>query len=374
MRIAMVQDDWWPEVGGGPKHVKSLSIQLAEQFEHEVDIYTRALAENGEHYDENETYADGAVKVYRVGPPVDYWSPIGRGSFLFLPVPVLVQHDYDIIHGHTFLPALPTKLTGMVTDTPIVFTVHGTTLTTGVGRETSISAGVKQYIERQFILNFNYDHVISVNNEHLDLLEANHDSVSVVPNGVELAKFEKKIPRQDEILFLGRLAPKKRVSDLIAAFAEISEDFPKYELVIVGTGPKEESLKADVRSRGLSDRVSFKGKVSDKKIPEFYNRASLFVLPSVWEGHPLTLLEAWASGLPVVATNVDGIAEFVEHEENGYLVPVQSPPHLAEGLRYALANPEKAKSWGQAGHELVRNQYSWKKAAEKTQAVYKSIH
>jgi len=373
MRIAMVQDDWWPEIGGGPQHVKNLSINLAEYFGHEIDIYTRALRKEGESFNEKETYVNGAVRVYRIGPALNYWNPIGRGLFLFLPLYHLFQRDYDIIHGHTFLPAFPTKLAGGLTDTSIVFTVHGTALTSGVGRDTSIGGWIKRRIERQFVLHFDYDHVISVNNEHLDLLKPYHRSVSVIPNGVNIDRFELETTKADEILFLGRLAPKKRVSDLITAFAEISDRFPTYELVIVGDGPCSKSLKSQAQEENIFNRVSFEGKVSNELISHFYNRAKLFVLPSVWEGHPLTLLEAWASKMPVVATDVEGIAEFIDHNETGYLVSPQSPSQLATAIEYALTNPEDAAKWGEAGYELVRTHHSWQKVAEKTDNLYRSI-
>lgn len=373
MRIAMIQDDWWPRTGGGPVHVKELSTALAENFEHQIDIYTRALEKDGERYNSTEQFADGNVTLHRLTPCTEYWNPVGRVASMFTPLPRLLSNDYDVIHGHTFLPAMPTRIGKTATDAATVFTVHGTAITSGVGRDTSKLADVKRRIERQFVLGFDYDHVISVNNEHIGLLSEHHDDVSCIPNGVDLDRFSNDLERGSDILFLGRLAPKKRVSDLIHAFAEVEAEFPETDLIIVGTGPRKEELDELAADLNVSDRVLFEGRVPDEAVTRHYATAGVFVLPSVWEGHPLTLLEAWASGAPVIATSVEGIKEFVDHQETGYLIPPESPVELAEGLRFALDNPEEANEWGKNARKLVEEEYSWDGMAERTHELYSDI-
>jgi glycosyltransferase involved in cell wall biosynthesis len=256
---------------------------------------------------------------------------------------------------------------------PTVFTIHGTALTTGVGRDESALAGMKRRIERQFVLGFDYETVISVNHEHVDLLEKSHDDVRAIPNGVDLDRFNIDADRTQDVLFLGRLAPKKRVSDLITAFEQVASEFPDSMLRIVGTGPKKAELEEQVKALGISDRVSFEGRVLDEAIPHYYASAGVFVLPSVWEGHPLTLLEAWAASTPVIASSVEGIKEFVEHEETGYLVPSKSPDELASALRFTLRNQDKAREWGANARKLVEAEYSWAGVAERTHNLYEDI-
>ncbi|WP_455449620.1 glycosyltransferase family 4 protein [Natrinema thermotolerans] len=369
----MIQDDWWPRTGGGPVHVKELSVALADQFGHTIDIYTRALEKDGQTHTDTETFANGNVRVHRLKPSTEYWNSIGRISSLVTSVPHILTEEFDIVHGHTFLPAVPTRTAGALTDAATVFTVHGTALNSGVGRDESAFAHVKRRLERLFVLNFDYDHVISVNTEHLDLLGDHHTDLSCVPNGVNLERFDVNVDRRDEILFLGRLAPKKRVTDLIDAFARLGDDYSETDLVIVGTGPKSEELKARAKQMGVQDRVRFEGRVSDEAIPRYYRRARLFVLPSVWEGHPLTLLEAWAAEVPVVTSDVEGIGEFVDHEETGYLVPPETPAQLADAIRYALSNPDESESWAENAYELVSEEYSWDGVAERTNQIYERI-
>jgi glycosyltransferase involved in cell wall biosynthesis len=374
LRVAMLQDGWWPRTGGGPVHVKELSEALAAEYDCEIDIYTRALQKDGEKYRRTEYLQDGAVTVHRLGPCTDYWHPVGRAASLVNQLPSVLRDDYDVVHGHTFLPALPTKVATTVGDAASVFTVHGTALTSGVGRDTTSLAKLKRRVERQFVLEFDYDHVISVNEEHVPLLAETHDSVSCIPNGVDLDRFDVDEPTHDgRIVFLGRLAPKKRVSDLVKAFARIEDDYPETELVVVGEGPRKEQLEALTADLGLTDRVEFTGRVADEEIPRYYASAQVFVLPSVWEGHPLTLLEAWAASRPVITTDVEGIAEFVDHRETGYLVESENPGSLADGLRYALDNPDEAREWGAAARTKAEAEFSWATAAERTRAIYDAV-
>jgi len=375
LRVAMIQDDWWPRTGGGPVHVRELSEALATEYDCEVDVYTRSLmGSDGEPFTESERLADGAVTVYRQGPCTPYWDVRGRLASLVTPIPPTLRGDYDVVHGHTFLPALPTKITATVGRIPSVFTVHGTALTSGVGHDTTGLARVKRLVERQFLLGFDYDHVVSVNEEHVPLLEQSQPNVSCIPNGVDLDRFDVDEPQvEGRIVFLGRLAPKKRVSDLIRAFERIATDYPDAELVVVGEGPLEEELRELAAELGVADRVTFTGRLEAEAIPRYYASAELFVLPSVWEGHPLTLLEAWAASRPVVASDVEGIAEFVDHGETGYLVESRNPDALADAIRYAFDHPEEAREWGEAARELAEREFSWETAARRTRRIYDRV-
>jgi len=369
----MISDDWWPETGGGPVHVKELSIALAEHYGCTVDIYTRQLKRDGKSYSSDEQYSSGKVTVRRLPPCLPYWNPVGRLTSMVTPLLPLLRRDYDIVHGHSFLPAVPTRMSGILTDTSTVFTVHGTALTTGVGREDSPLSGFKRLIEKQFIQGFDYNATISVNSEHVPLIQESQDNVHAIPNGVDCDRFSVEADRTEDILYLGRLTSRKRVSDLVDAFYEIMDEYPGTNLKIVGMGPRREPLEEQAESLGIGDRISFEGRVPDDSIPHYYATAGVFVLPSAWEGHPLTLLEAWASGTPVIASSVEGIEEFVDHKRTGYLVSPKSPSDLADGLRFVLDNPDEANNWANSAGNLVRNEYSWERVAERTFELYKKI-
>lgn len=373
MKIAMIQDDWWPQVGGGPVHVRELSIALAEAFGHEIDIYTRKLRDDGESHTAVETYAGGDVRVLRRGPTATYHNVVGRLASAVSLIPFGHLGEYDLVHGHTYLPAVPTRLAGLFGDLPTVFTVHGTTLNSGVGLSHSrIRNRVERALERRFILDFDYEHVISVNREHLDMLSEAHRDVSYIPNGIDIDRFDPDASAQSgRILYLGRLAREKRVVDLVESMPAVVREHPHAELVVVGTGPERAHLETRAADLGVDDSVTFEGRVSDEAVVDHYAAADVFVLPSVWEGHPLTLLEAWASGTPVIASDTEGIAEFVDDGTNGRLVPPKTVPELADAIVELLGSPDVGREWAQHGKDLVESEYTWRATAERTDEVYR---
>jgi len=267
-------------------------------------------------------------------------------------------------------------LSGKLSGSKSVLTVHGTALNSGTGVVNSpIKNKINRFFEKLFVLRFNYDGVISVNRNNMDLLKANHRSVEHISNGINTSQFSPKATADDtdHVLFIGRLAQKKRVEDLLKAFETLSESTDDVRLIIAGSGPEEEKLKKLKQELNLGSGVEFAGRVSDEKVIELYAKADVFVLPSVWEGHPITLLEAWGSETPVVTTKVEGIQEYVTHRKNGYLVSAKSPEELAEGIQYALDNKDETTEWAAAAKELVERKYTWAGIADETLGYYRSL-
>lgn len=166
------------------------------------------------------------------------------------------------------------------------------------------------------------------------------------------------------ILYAGYLVPEKGVDILVDAMAVLPRR--DVHLVMLGDGPLRRSLRSRVRSRGLADRVHLRGAVPPEAVPEFMAACDLLCLPSRREGCPNVVLEALASGRPVVASRVGGVPELVRDDESGVLVAPDDPAALAAGLARALARPWDpaalrrtvgALSWDPIGdryHELLR--------------------
>jgi len=370
MRIAMLQDEWWPRPGGGGVHVRELSTALATEYGHTVDIFTRAV----DGHRSTERYADGAVTVHRRPPATSFHNPVGRAASLVSLVPTL-RRSYDVVHGHTILPGVPTKLAGALTGVPTVFTVHGTSLANEEGLYASSPLSVvNEAFKRLVLLRFDYDHVVSVSEDRVDMLADHQSAVSTIPNGVDIDRFERTDARGDKrVLFVGRLTPVKQVDDLVAAFEQVLDDHPDAELVIVGSGPSGQELREQVRSAGLSASVTFEGQVDYDEVPEYYANASVFVLPSQREGNPISLLESWAAGLPVLATDVQGTRQFVDDGETGRLVPSSDPDALADALAHVFENPSAAERWGENGRRLIETTYSWTAVAGDIDQVYRAV-
>jgi glycosyltransferase involved in cell wall biosynthesis len=169
------------------------------------------------------------------------------------------------------------------------------------------------------------------------------------------------------LLFCGRLngkRPFKRLDTLLQAMPHVLQKH-RAELKIIGTGWRYEEYVALAHSLGIQQEVHFLGHVDHSELPARYASADLFVLPSRMENFPLVLLEAMASGLPVVATAVGGVPELVVHGETGLLVPPNDPLVLAQAINSLLDDPEGMRSMGARGRDTVRQRYTWDKVAER---------
>jgi glycosyltransferase involved in cell wall biosynthesis len=170
---------------------------------------------------------------------------------------------------------------------------------------------------------------------------------------------------------VGRLAEVKQQGVLIRAFAQTLPAFPTARLVLVGDGPLSAELKGLAASLGLGGAVLFAGYRPDPE--RFLAAMDVFVLPSRAEAMPLVIPEAWAAGLPVVASRVGGIPELVENGKTGLLVEPGDVDGLAARLRYLLADPSAARALAQAGRELAGARYDLTVMARAYDRTYREL-
>jgi glycosyltransferase involved in cell wall biosynthesis len=180
--------------------------------------------------------------------------------------------------------------------------------------------------------------------------------VRVIWNGIDLRRFAFSGPTPDgPLVTVARLSPEKDIQTLIRAMALVKSEEPALRLEIAGQGPCLPELQQLTEQFGLLDNVRFLGLVHD--VPALLARASQFVLPSLTEGISLTLLEASARGLPVVATRVGGNSEVVHDGVSGLLVPAADPEALARAILALHRDPERRRHMGQAGRQRVEENF-----------------
>lgn len=166
-----------------------------------------------------------------------------------------------------------------------------------------------------------------------------------------------------------RLTEQKGISYALQAFAQIKEDHPNTFLVIAGDGPLREELEATAQQYGLAQHVFFLGWRDD--VPQLIQGLDLFLMPSLWEGFGLVLLEAMQARLPIVASAVSAIPQIVVDGETGLLVQPRDVYGLVAAIRTLLADSDQSHEMGQRGAERVRTHFSAERMAEETLTVYR---
>jgi len=194
--------------------------------------------------------------------------------------------------------------------------------------------------------------------------------IALIPNGLDLARFQ---PRSEHaasrtVAMVANLRPGKGHDTLIDAAALVLRRLPDVRFELIGDGTERESLVQRAEQRGVAHAVTFLGHVDD--VPGRLAQAAVFTLPSESEAFPNAVLEAMACGLPVVASEVGGIREVVQHGQTGYLVPPRNPEALADRLCELLTQPALADSWGAHGRQLVEARYSFERMVNSIASLY----
>ena len=193
-------------------------------------------------------------------------------------------------------------------------------------------------------------------------------SVRVIPNGVDGTFFkplEKRDPGRLVLLFVGRLHWQKNVSALVFILEEIRSRFGLPAVArIVGDGPERSDLEKFVKGKGLENAVSFEGWLSRTETADAYRQAFLLVNLSRYEGMPNVVLEALASGLPVVGSNIPGNAELIEDGSTGFLFNLEEDPtKIAERIVILSRDAGRRKAMGISARESVAAKYTWEQVA-----------
>jgi glycosyltransferase involved in cell wall biosynthesis len=196
--------------------------------------------------------------------------------------------------------------------------------------------------------------------------------ICTLHNGIDTRRFTMSGPDlAGPAVVVARLCADKDLATLLHATAHVIAASPRFRLWIAGDGPEGPALRELANRLGLADAVRFLGQVRD--VPALLGQARMFVLSSVSEGVPLTLLEAMASGLPCVATRVGGIPEVLHDGADGLMIEPREPAALASALLRLHADDELANRLGQAGRRRVVEQFDVRRMVERYEQIYVSF-
>ena len=214
--------------------------------------------------------------------------------------------------------------------------------------------------------------------EHYDVDEA---KIHVVPNGVDQEKFKPQLEKEAAraqfglgdaqcVLFVGSLIPRKGLHFLVEAAKKIVKQSGRTKFLIAGEGPLKTQIQTNLQAANLTGNFEFLGKVSEPQLQALYGCADVFVLPSIQEGQGIVLLEAQASGVPVVAFDVGGVGEAVQNGETGFLAKLGNTNEFADAILKLLSDETLRERMGANGRRFVVNNYTWDICAEKMLQVY----
>lgn len=309
-------------------------------------------------------------------PVVRYRRPLSKRFAVRAILPRLaalhVRHRFDLVHCHTAYPhAYVASTLRRLLDLPYVVRPHGADVLPG--EEIRSSRRLDGRMRKGLL---SADAVIA-QGEHLRGVIADVGvaarRIHVVNNGVDVTAFRSSEPfahPRPYLLGLGGLVPHKGFDLLLRAYARLPS--PRPDLLIAGDGPEAASLSALSRELGIAEQVRFLGVVTGDRKVGLYRSASLFVCPSRREPFANVILEAFASGLPVVATDVGGNRELVRDGTNGLVCSPESADGLAAALHAVLSSPELAKRLRDGAVETAPL-HDWSHVVLKYLAVYQSV-
>lgn len=219
------------------------------------------------------------------------------------------------------------------------------------------------------------DYLVSVSPSTQRILlrhyHVNKNRCEVIPNGVDKKRFFpieiNKIP--NSIFFLGRLEKRKGIDYLIKTIPLVKAQIKDIQLFIGGDGILKDDLKSYIKNNQLGENIHFLGMLSDEAVNQWYNRVSIAVIPSIFEGFGLTAIEAMSCGTPVIASNVDGLCDVIEDGVNGMLFEYGNKEDLCGKIVFLLHNEYVQKQLSINGKKCT-NEYDWETATKSVIGKY----
>ena len=289
--------------------------------------------------------------------------------------------NYDILHFHLFGANLCAKPLAVAAGHPAIV-VHDQ-CNDASRDENPLLLGADTLWNRRS------DRVIAVSESTrrylLDREDLNDDQVVMIPNGIDAEMFRPASKRERlkarEMLNIpteafviggvGRLVPQKNFSLFLKVASNVLGGHPGVTFVIAGTGPLESQLREEATSLGIAEHIRFLGYVTDRV--GLYHALDALMMTSDFEGTPMTLLEAMASGLPVVASAVDGIAEVCTHGKQALLVPPGDLGRFQDFLRCIIDGKVLRQNLGDEGRRSVLESYDIRGIARRVEGVYEEV-
>lgn len=393
MRVLMLSWEFPPHlVGGLGRHVLALAEQLVDQG-HEVVVLTRDTSgpDAPRPIGPELLVGNGIRVIYAAAGPTAVsfqddligWSTALNRALIRAAESLLTTWAPDVVHAHDWLVAQAAISVAERTSIPLVSTVHATE----AGRWNGwLSGPINRSIHSLEWLMCQHSRRIIVCTESMagevrTLFGPPRAPIHVVANGIDAVRWSRSrhrsmrsgTPWRTDGLLIGcvaRLEYEKGVHDLIAALPRLRRRFPGIRLVVAGTGTRVDWLAERARRHRVSGSITWTGELATDDLAELLAACDVAVVPSRYEPSGLTVLEAAASGTPMVVSDVGGPAEFVSADRRGLRFRAGDPAALADAITTALRDPAEAAGRAALASEAVRTRHRWPDLARETVRVY----
>ena len=354
------------ELGGAQSHVADLIRGFASCYEIHL-----AVGSDGPLVQEARSLG---VPVHFLPRLVRSINPFSDAASVRECVALVRRVQPDLLHLHSSKAGIVGRIAARRARVPAVFTAHGWGFSPGVPRKRQILA---LQIERmmaplaaKIICVSEFDRQLALHARVGDprLLRTVRGGISLEAPDLALAPTSSVTLQPPRFIMVARFSEQKDQEILLRALARVDVET---HLDLVGTGPRMDQARDLCRSLGLENRVAFLGDRHD--VAQLLQRAAGFVLATHYEGLPISILEAMRAGLPVVATDVGGISEEVEHGRTGILVPRGEIKSLADALRALSQDPAWRESLGQAGKRKLGKEFGMQTMLSRVKPVDREL-
>jgi glycosyltransferase involved in cell wall biosynthesis len=351
------------EIGGAQVHVRDLAIAL-RQRDYDVTVLAGSPGPMSEQLSASGVTFECVPALLR---PIAPWRDAVAVQQL---VAILRRLQPDLVATHSSKAGWLGRLAARLLEIPVTFTAHGWAFSEGVPAIPRHFYALAERVAAPLA-----DHIIAVSeyDRKLALTRgiAADRKITRIYNGVadlatEPAQQRSGPPR---IIMTGRFAPQKDHTGLVRALGQLR--YLDWVLDFAGDGATQSDVAALVGSVELDDRVNFLGQRHD--VPDLLRRADIYALISHWEGFPYGVIEAMSAGLPVIASDVGGVAEAVEHGVTGFVVPRADENAVAERIAGLLLDLDLRARLGAAGRRRYLSEFRFEVMLERTIGLYEEV-
>jgi glycosyltransferase involved in cell wall biosynthesis len=349
------------ERGGAQVHVLDLISNMPRRYESSV-----VTGEDGFLIEECKKCG---VAVHIIPDLVQPIHPLNDLKALIALVKHINTEKPDVVHAHTSKAGLLARIAAWFTGTPVIFTVHTWSFADGLPLLQRWIA-----IPLEWIAAARKGKIITVSEANQKVAEqmriGRKDDLHTIWNGIPDVPLRANPGSHQvkQLIMVARFVPQKDHRLLLLALKGIEAN---WNLMFVGDGPYLKEIQNMAAELGLDRRIQFLGNRSD--IPELLAESDIFLLPSNWEGLPISILEAMRAGLPVIATNVGGVAEAVTDGVTGFLVAAQDVDQLRTRLRELMESPDLMFRMGQNGRDRYEADFQIESMVKRTVSIYEEV-